>query len=167
MCTPLSRRDVTSDSGARAWGYRGRYQGTSESDWSSESKVTDSVTPLQFDVFHAPMSLCTPRHSNPPHQRARQQRGPRSRREALRLIPTGTMIAKSFQSRELRGQVYDFYGRHWRVCYEHNWWEESSRREMEEFVVRGREKKRHREKCITAVELDCSQLWTSHSLHIG
>ena len=57
-----------------------------------------------------------------------------SRDEALRLFPIGTLIEKPHQGRVLKGQVYDYSGRHWRLRYQDNDWEELSRRELEQLL---------------------------------
>lgn len=104
--TLVDRRAVTSDSGVMAWEHRGMYQDGSESNWLSESEVTNGFTPLQHDIFRAPMNFYAPRRSDPPRERVRKQHGPHSRRGAFRLFSTGTPIVKHFRDRELQGQIF-------------------------------------------------------------
>lgn len=76
------------------------------------------------------INLYAPRRADPPRKRVQKQRGPRSRREVFRLFPVGALIAKPIRSRELRGQAYNYNGRHWRVRYEDNDEDELSRRKI-------------------------------------
>lgn len=76
----------------RAWGYQGRYREDSESDWQSESEVTDSLTPLEVDVFHALMNVDIHCLADPRRQRVRKQRDPRFHRNVFSLFPIGTLI---------------------------------------------------------------------------
>lgn len=65
--------------------------------------ITDRFTRLQLDVFQALADFYIPRRADPPRQQVREQRGPRSRREAFRLFPVVILIAKHLRGRELRG----------------------------------------------------------------
>ena len=53
-----------------------------------------------------------------------------SARDALKLFPIGTTVAKESDSEIIRGQVYDYRAPYWRVRYEDNDWEELSRQEV-------------------------------------
>ena len=126
------------DSGTRKWAYKGRYQDRSESSWLSEVDVLDSFTPLQLDVFHTLWNLYYP--STPSTQLApsRKTNSHLERVRALQVFPIGTRGVKSFQRQEQEGQVYDYLDKKWRVRYPDSDWEELTRREMDQFVRRGR-----------------------------
>ena len=125
------------DSGTRKWEYKGRYQDGSESSWLPEVEVLDSFTPLQLDVFHALWNLYRPSTLNT--QNAPRKPNPHLERAgALQVFPIGTRGIKSFQGQDQEGQVYDYHDRKWRVRYLDNDWEELTRRELEQFVRKGR-----------------------------
>lgn len=62
--TLLERREVTPDSGLKAWEYWGTYQDSPESDWFSVSDVTDRFISVHLDVFNPILNLYAPRHAN-------------------------------------------------------------------------------------------------------
>ena len=51
-------------------------------------------------------------------------------KDALKLFPIDTTVAKESDSEIIRGQVYDYRAPYWRVQYEDNDWEELSRQEV-------------------------------------
>ena len=134
LYTLISRREVCTDSGSRKWEYKGRYQEGSESPWLTEVEVLDSFTPLQLDVFHALWNLYHPSTPSTQNAPSRKTNPHLERARALQVFPIGTRGIKSFHGQDQEGQVYDYHDKKWRVRYPDNYWEELTRRDMEQFV---------------------------------
>ena len=60
-----------------------------------------------------------------------------ARSDALKLFPIGFCIYKTFDNLTLKGQVFDYRDRFWRVRYTDQDWEELSRRELENLAKNG------------------------------
>ena len=101
-------------------------------------EVLDSFTPLQLDVFHALWNLYHSSTSSTQIAPSRKTNPNLERARALKVFPIGTRDIKSFHGQDQEGQVYDYNDKKWRVRYPDNDWEELTRREMEQFVRKGR-----------------------------
>ncbi|CAN0327373.1 unnamed protein product [Scytosiphon promiscuus] len=89
--------------------------------------MLETFTPLQLDGFVALWHLYHPDApvliSSPPNSV--------SRSEALRMFPIGFVVWKHFPNgTRLKGQVYDFKARYWRVRYPDGNWEDLTRTKL-------------------------------------
>ena len=105
--------------------------------------VRDSFSPLQLDVFHAMWEdYCGPEiAARPPGPPSRGKREVATREEALSKFPLGTEVARELMDKEgnvilNRGRVCDFYDPYWRVEYGDGDWEELTRRELRQAMVK-------------------------------
>ena len=143
----LTNRRVTQGAGggttAWAWEYQGKYQDGTLSSWLTEDTVRDSFSPLQLDVFHAMWEdYYGPEiAARPPGSPSRGKREVATREEALSKFPLGTEVARELMDKEgnvilSRGRVCDFYDPYWRVEYGDGDWEELTRRELRQALVK-------------------------------
>ena len=125
-------RRVTRPTGAGGWEFRGRRADGGESEWLSESKMLESFTPLQLDVFVALWHLYLPNATHDPPPLPPKSGAPLSRLEALKLFPIGHTFWKDFGGgMRLQGQVFDYYDRYWKVRYSDQDWENLTRQELQ------------------------------------
>ena len=127
-------RKRSTDSGTTRWEFKGRFGVGGDSEWLAEAEMLKEFTPLQLDRFVALWRLY---HPQPTVEQApaKKANSPLPRGEALRLFPLGFVLWRDFGNRvRLKGQVFDYRHRYWRVRYSDNNWEELSRREMERLV---------------------------------
>ena len=98
------------------------------------------LPPHELDAFHALYNLYCPAASSPAANQIplAKPKTRLSREDALKLFPLGTIIWRVFGKTEVKGQVFDYTGRYWRVQYPDHDWEEFSRRELENFRRRGK-----------------------------
>ena len=143
LYTLTDRQAVGSPGDAWGWQYKGRYQIRTESEWLKEEEIRDSFTPLQLDVFHALWETykgqgCRPR---PESALSKGERDTELCARALQDFPAGTQVRRPFEGadgvrRKAVGRVYTSQVPYWRVQYPDGDWEELSRREMNDGVLR-------------------------------
>ena len=132
--TLVDRRETCSTTGTKSWEYKARTPEGNVSDWLPENVLRDSFSLLELDAFHALHHLYHPPTANR-ISRPKKRPAALSRSDALKLFPIGTTIQKDFYGTQVKGQVFDYGSRYWRVRYEDGDWEELSRRELENLVI--------------------------------
>ena len=133
--TLTDRREISSATGTKYWEYRARTAEGKVSEWLPESGLGGSFTLHELDAFHALFNLY---HPPAPKATTAKPKTRLSHADALGLFPLGTVVWRVFDETEVKGQVYDYTGRYWRVRYPDHDWEEFSRRELENFKRNGK-----------------------------
>ena len=115
--TLADRREIPSATGTKHWEYKARTAEGKVLEWLPESGLIWSFTPHELDAFHALYNLYCPATSSPAANQVplTEPKTRLSRDDDLKLFPLGTIVWRVFDQTEVKGQVFDYTGRYWRV----------------------------------------------------